>query len=79
MELGKFIATARKQAGVSQYYLAVTIGYVSAQPISNIERGMQGLPPKHVHTIARELGIDPEELISKMSFDRRRRIIPEKV
>lgn len=79
VELGRFIAMARKKAGLSQYYVAVLLGHTTTQTISNIERGTHGLPPKHVYTLAGALGVDPQEIISRMSHDRRRRIVRLKV
>jgi len=45
-ELGSYLRKWRQRSGLTQKYVATSIGYTSAQAISNIERGIVK-PPKN--------------------------------
>lgn len=46
----------------SQLDLAISLGYKNGQLISNIERGLCGIPLKMMNKISEVLDIDPDEL-----------------
>jgi transcriptional regulator with XRE-family HTH domain len=55
------IARLRKERGQSQSDLASALG-ISVTQLSRLERGTSSLKQMRVQTIARELGVSPEEL-----------------
>ena len=63
-DLGRFIAKARKAAGLSQEGLAEKAG-VSGSTILRLERGEFGRPdPEKLQRIARALDVDAEDLFA---------------
>lgn len=66
-DLGELLKSKRTQIGVSQYCLAICLGWTSAQTVSNIERGVATLPIKHVPKMAEVLGLDQRELRKRIA------------
>lgn len=57
------------QAGLSQVKFAISLGLGDVQYLSNIERGMCGLPVRKIYQVARALGINYKEIIGIMIAD----------
>ena len=72
MELGKLIAKARKDKGLSQFALAETVG-VSAEAVSKWEKGVYQPGPDNMALLERTLHLsyydDAGELLSGRIFD----------
>lgn len=63
--IGQFIRTRREALGLSQRALGqLFTPTVTTQFISNIERGVTPLPPIHVGTLSRALGVAENELLA---------------
>jgi transcriptional regulator with XRE-family HTH domain len=76
----KLIKTARKIRNMSQKDVQLTMypgRAKNAQHISNIERGIQGIPPKMVAKLCKTLGIHKEVMISQMVLDYQIALIDE--
>lgn len=69
--LGHYLKQIRTTAGVSQQALARELGLASGQSISNIERGLSRLPPRHYDAISRILGVPKDDLVD-IALDERR-------
>ena len=63
VSVGKNIAAARKQAGLTQEELAVRVGYQSKSAINKIELGIRDLPQKKIKAFADALGTTPGHLL----------------
>lgn len=66
--VGKFLRKKREAADKTQWDIAKTLDYTSAQFVSNWERGI-ALPPqdsRDLRSIARLIGCEPAELIDRM-------------
>ncbi len=62
--VGQFLREKRESVGMSQRALGLLFDPpVTTQFISNIERGVTPLPPVHIATLVRVLGIPEDELI----------------
>jgi transcriptional regulator with XRE-family HTH domain len=59
---GKIIRKARKAAGLSQGDISKKMGWKSSQFISNIERGIAGIPEFQLDRIVKLLNLDRWEL-----------------
>jgi len=64
--LGRFLAKKRLEAGLTQVDVSTSLGYDSAQYVSNWERGECPPPLNKLREVARVLKIAPEEIISFM-------------
>lgn len=63
--VGAFLRQRRESRSLSQRQLGMKFQPpVTTQFISNLERGVTPLPPHHVPTLARELGIEEQELLA---------------
>lgn len=69
----EFLSFLRKRNGLIQEDLAKVAG-VHLQLISNCERGLCALPPRHFKAIAKLLGIDTSALVSAYIRDEVNRI-----
>lgn len=65
-ELGDLIRSARKKAGQTQHSLGAQLGFSGGQFISNLERGLQVLPPRHIPKIANALGLEQDVLLNAL-------------
>lgn len=65
-ELGAYLAHRRKAAGLTQGDVSKALEYMSAQFVSNWERGVSEPPDKALPTIAKLYGIPPREIIEAM-------------
>ena len=63
VNVGKNIAAARKQAGLTQEELAVRVGYQTKSAINKIELGLRDLPQKKIAAFADALGTTPGHLM----------------
>lgn len=63
VNIGKNIAAARKQAGLTQEELAVRVGYKTKSAINKIELGIRDLPQKKIAAFADALGVTPGHLL----------------
>ena len=61
--VGQNIATARKQAGLTQEELAARVGYKTKSAINKIELGIRELPQKKIKLFADALGVRPGHLM----------------
>lgn len=61
--VGKNIAEARKQAGLTQEELAAKVGYKTKSAINKIELGVRDLPQKKIAAFAQALGVTPGHLM----------------
>lgn len=62
---GDLIRKFRKQKGMTQSDLSDAIGYGNkAQNISNIERGMSGIPKTKIEKIAKVLSIPKNKIVN---------------
>ena len=64
----KLIAETRKHLGLTQWGLGYLTGAGRSQ-ISNIERGVVGVPCKYIKSLADNLAITPSEIIANMVED----------
>lgn len=58
---GRILQVLRKQSGLSQFDLALELGFTNHYLISKIETGKETIPPKHIKAIARILST-PEQV-----------------
>lgn len=65
----QFLKQARKDAGLTQGFIAKKLGYGNAQIISNIERSYQRLPDHQIKDFCRITGADPEIAINAKVLD----------
>jgi len=63
VNVGKNIAEARKQAGLTQEELAAKVGYKTKSAINKIELGVRDLPQKKIAQFAQALGVTPGHLM----------------
>ena len=63
MLFGSFLKNARESKGITQQEISDKLGFSSPQFISNCERGVANLPPKHFKPVSKMIGIDTERLI----------------
>jgi transcriptional regulator with XRE-family HTH domain len=75
MVFGEYIRDLRIKRGVSQTELAKIMGFKNAQFISNWERGLAGVPVKHIFTLAKAFDLSWETLMRAYLEDMRRQII----
>ena len=62
-QLAHYLRGKRIEVGLSQDDVANTLGYSSAQFVSNWERGVSPPPLKNLHKIVKIYNIDSEEVI----------------
>lgn len=62
-DVGRNIAAARKQAGLTQEELAQRVGYKTKSAINKIELGVRDLPQKKIAQFAQALGVTPGHLM----------------
>lgn len=63
VNVGRNIAKARKEAGLTQEDLAIKVGYKSKSTIHKIEMGLRDLPQKKIEAFADALGTTPSHLM----------------
>lgn len=63
INVGRNIAEARKQAGMTQEELAAKVGYKTKSAINKIELGVRDLPQKKIAAFAQALGTTPGHLM----------------
>lgn len=62
-KIAKYLKTCRIKAGISQGQIAKTLGYSSAQFVSNWERGKSMPPMNAVPKLARLIKLDPTHVV----------------
>jgi transcriptional regulator with XRE-family HTH domain len=67
MEKKNFWKSARTNSDLSQEKVAKSLGYTSAQFVSNWERGIANPPTKSLKQIIKLYGLDPEIVIDHVS------------
>jgi transcriptional regulator with XRE-family HTH domain len=68
--VGRLILQARKSRNMSQVGLARRLNYGNTgQVVSNIERGLAGLPPKTIDRVSEVLKLEKETIITAMVRD----------
>lgn len=72
--LGQLIAIRREQVGMTQWTLGTSLGYISAQFVSNWERNKAPVPPEKYRRISQLLGIPMREMIDHRCRDVRREL-----
>jgi transcriptional regulator with XRE-family HTH domain len=72
VELGKRIARLRKESHITQVQLAETLG-ISQSAMTAYELGHRRVPMSALPTLARTLGVTPEELLGEPSSPTRKR------
>lgn len=60
--LGSYLRSRRESLNLNQKTMAQKLGYTSPQIISNIERGVQGVPVKKVKAFVKIYKADPKEV-----------------
>jgi transcriptional regulator with XRE-family HTH domain len=73
-DVGEYLQQARKRAGYSQRQVADTLGYSSAQFISNFERGIAVPPLKKLKVLVKMYKLPVPELMDKI-LDAERRLM----
>lgn len=71
---GFYIKLHRERIGLTQIEVAKALGFKTAQYISNIERDLADLPPMHIRTMSKLLGISAEILYTALEHEASRRI-----
>jgi transcriptional regulator with XRE-family HTH domain len=74
--LGARIAASRKDSGITQVQLALTMG-VSQQTIASWEVGRRGVPVSNLPLLARTLGLSVEALIGEKAAPAKRGPTPK--
>lgn len=69
--LASFLKKKRARTHHTQTSLAEALGFGTGQYISNIERGTRSFPVEKIPQLAKELNIDPEDLIEALVLDYR--------
>jgi transcriptional regulator with XRE-family HTH domain len=72
--LGEYLQTMRTKAGLTQREVSLTLGYSSAQFISNFERGIAVPPLKKLKVLVKMYDM-PVETVMDMILDAEREII----
>ena len=67
--VGKLVGELREASGLSQEALSKKLGYKNGQFISNIERGLSGLPVKKVCKLAQVLKVGTDPILKAMVAD----------
>ena len=77
--IGKNIANARINAGLTQEELAKKVGYQSKSAVNKIETGLRDLPQKKISAFAEALGVTPGYLLGwdKSKPDEQGRLIAQ--
>lgn len=60
--VGTLLKTKRKESNLTQVDVALAVGGLTIQSISNIERGVAGIPPKDFNLFCKIANISKEEL-----------------
>jgi hypothetical protein len=78
-ELAKLIKQKRSELNLSQGKLNSMMGWSTrnGQTISNIERGLQQLPPKMINRLSCSIMVSRDEIISLMINDYKNNITTE--
>lgn len=71
---GQLIRERRKKLSLAQSDLAKSLG-VGIQTISNIERGIAGVPPRRVKKLAKCLDVELESIVSVILTDIRKDLL----
>lgn len=75
--IAKLMRESREKTHWSQTELARMLDMRNGQFISNIERGLCGLPSKYVLKVCSVLSIDPDVMIETMTADYKRGLMEE--
>lgn len=67
--MAAFIKAERAKSGLGQIPFAKHIGLGDVTYISNIERGICGIPAKHIGDVSNSLKLDPAYIIAIMMAD----------
>lgn len=70
--ISKFVREKRTKKNLSQELVSHSLGYKNAQMISNVERGLAGLPAHSIRKLAELLEIPSYTIIETMVEDYRR-------
>lgn len=68
-QMAKLIKKKRAEKKLSQGQLSFKLGYKNGQFISNVERGLCGIPAKKASTLCKILGIDKPSYIAVAGAD----------
>jgi transcriptional regulator with XRE-family HTH domain len=68
-QLGSFVKNRRLQLGLTQIQLSNLMGYKSGQLVSNLERGLSGIPFEKVGLMASILKVSNDTIIDQMVED----------
>lgn len=71
-DVGEYLQKARQKSGFSQRQVADTLGYSSAQFISNFERGIAVPPLKKLKVLVRMYKLSVPELMDRILTAERR-------
>lgn len=75
--LGKYLKAKRESKGLTQLAVAQKLGYSSPQFISNIERGISGVPLKSLRVLVSLYSIHPEEIVDLLLKEKRDILLQE--
>jgi transcriptional regulator with XRE-family HTH domain len=70
--ISKFVREKRTKKNISQEALSQSLGYKNAQMISNVERGLAGIPPHCIKKLSELLEVPSYTVIETMVEDYRR-------
>lgn len=62
--LGLYLKKSRNEAGISQREVSDKLGHSTPQYLSNVERGVCLLAPKHFKTIAKLYNIESQKILN---------------
>jgi transcriptional regulator with XRE-family HTH domain len=65
-EQGAYLASLRKNAGLTQAEVARAFGFMWPSVVGDTEQGRVSLPPEHYVAYARLVGVDPREFVQNI-------------
>jgi len=71
LKTGDLIRRLRNKKGMTQVELSNAIGYPVAQNISNMERGVAGIPDSKITVLANRLGVPRDKILNAIMSQKR--------
>lgn len=75
--IGAFVRARREELGLSQGHIIQTLGYKSRNAVSNIEVGIEGLPPKRAYAWADVLEVPRDSFFRFVTGETERMEVPK--
>lgn len=73
--VGRTIRRARVKRGLTQFDVAESLRYTSAQFVSNWERGVSLPPEESLRDLAQILAVSPKSIVDTLAYYREREVI----